>query len=196
MRLQPITKPKGLKLKLAYIMSKRQLGKVMSPLSVVYARVPGALKAGYAIANLVGSGFTLDPELRFILQTHTAKLNDCAFCVDIARAEALRGRLGVDRVAKLSDFANSDLFTPSEKAALRYVEEATLYKKVSDDTFSALQQHFADTQIAEITLLNAIENYFNLVNIPLEIESDGLCALSGAEEQSSGQPQSSGTVHS
>ena len=25
--------------------------------------------------------------------------------------------------------------------------------------------------------LNAVENYFNLLNAPLEIESDGLCAI-------------------
>jgi hypothetical protein len=40
-----------------------------------------------------------------------------------------------------------------------------------------LKKHFSDQQIVAITWLNAVENYFNLMNGPLEIESDGLCAI-------------------
>ena len=50
-------------------------------------------------------------------------------------------------------------------------------KTASDATFDELRHHFSDRQIAEITLLNAFENFYNLVNRPLGIESDGLCAL-------------------
>ena len=36
---------------------------------------------------------------------------------------------------------------------------------------------FDEREIAELTLSNAIENFYNLLNLPLEIESDGLEAL-------------------
>jgi hypothetical protein len=29
--------------------------------------------------------------------------------------------------------------------------------------------------------LNAVENYYNLINIPLKIESDGFCAIAPAQ---------------
>ena len=64
-----------------------------------------------------------------------------------------------------------------ERAALAYAEEATRQKRVADETFARLQEHFNNREIVEITLLNAIENYYNLINLPLEIESDGLCAI-------------------
>ena len=35
--------------------------------------------------------------------------------------------------------------------------------------------HFSESEIVEITWLNAVHNYYNLMNIPLEIESDGYC---------------------
>ncbi|PCJ56996.1 MAG: hypothetical protein COA73_11245 [Candidatus Hydrogenedentota bacterium] len=177
MRLEPITRPTGLTMRIAFWMSKRQLGKVMTPLSVVYARVPPAMKMGYGISKFTKSGLTLDRELTLILQTHTAQINDCKFCVDIAKATALRGRLGIDRIGALDNFESSSLFTEREKAALAYVEETTRNKKVIDSTFNRLKKHFTDVEIAEITLLNAIENFYNLINLPLEIESDGLCAL-------------------
>jgi len=48
---------------------------------------------------------------------------------------------------------------------------------VSDATFAELQRHFNEREIVEITWLNALENYYNLINLPLGIESDGLCAI-------------------
>ena len=40
MRLEPIEKPRGLLMRIAYWLSRRQLGGVMSPLKVIYARAP------------------------------------------------------------------------------------------------------------------------------------------------------------
>ena len=56
-------------------------------------------------------------------------------------------------------------------AALAYVEEATQTKHVGDETFAALRRHFDDEQIVTITWLNAVENYFNLLDGPLGIDS-------------------------
>ena len=60
------------------------------------------------------------------------------------------------------------------------MEETTRHKRVSDATFEALRKHCSEREIVEITWLNAFENYYNLINLPLEIESDGFCALSQA----------------
>ena len=73
------------------------------------------------------------------------------------------------------------MFSARERAALAYVEEATRTKIVSDATFGELAKHFGDREIAELTLANAIENFYNLLNLPLKVESDGLEALAAAE---------------
>ena len=44
-------------------------------------------------------------------------------------------------------------------------------------TFEALRRHFSEREIVEITWVNAVENYYNLINLPLGIESDGFCSL-------------------
>jgi len=177
MRLQPVERPSTLMGKLAYAMCKRRLGKVITPLKVVYARVPKSMKVGYAISKFTEVGFMLHPELRLLIQAHVARLNDCAFCVDIGEAIAARGGISIAIHGALDDYRTSPEFTARERAALAYAEEATLNKRVSDETFAVLREHFNDREIVEITLLNAIENYYNLINLPLEIESDGLCAI-------------------
>lgn len=177
MRLSPIDTPPTLMMRVAYWMSRRRLGKVMTPLTVVYARAPKAMRMGYAISKYTENGVSLDPQLRLLVQTYVAGLNHCGFCVDIAQAIALQHRLDLDKIAALEHFDNDPRFTERERAALRYVGEATRTKSVSDDTFAQVREHFTDNEVVEITLLGAIEHFYNLVNLPLGIESDGLCAL-------------------
>jgi AhpD family alkylhydroperoxidase len=177
MRITPIERPRGLFTRIAYWMSRRQLGKVMTPMKVVFARIPRTVLSEYALVRVLEGGLTLDRALQFLIQTHVATLNGCAFCVDIAQAVAVRRRLTREKVHALAEYRTHPAYSERERAALAYVEEATHHKRVSDATFATLRKHFSEQEIVEITWLNAVENYFNLINLPLEIESDGLCAI-------------------
>jgi alkylhydroperoxidase family enzyme len=180
MRLEPIDKPEGILMRIAYWMTRRQLGKVITPMKVMYSRMPGVLKVSYEIQKFETKGIRLDPGLHFMVATLASQINGCSFCVDIARAMAIREHLGMEKFNALSEYATNPLFSDRERAALTYVEEATRHKHVSDATFEALRKHFSEREIVEITWLNAVHNYYNLINVPLEIESDGLCAIAQA----------------
>jgi alkylhydroperoxidase family enzyme len=182
MRLKPIDKPKGLMMRVAFWMTRRRFGKVLTPMKVLYPRVPGMLKAAYEIQKFEMNGIRLDIELHTMLGALISQINGCGCCVDIARAVAMRQHVGMDKFNVLSEYRNSPLFSDRERAALAYVEEATRRKRVSDATFDALRKNFSEAEIVEITWLNAIHNYYNLINIPLEIESDGLCAIAQARQ--------------
>jgi alkylhydroperoxidase family enzyme len=177
MRLQPIESPQGLKLRLVYWMVRRKFGKVITPMKVVTARVPKSMRVAYEISKMMESGFSLEKELQFLLHAHIAQVNQCHFCIDIAQAMVLSEGGSLEKFKKLPRYREDPAFTPAERAALAYVEEVSQTKTASDTTFEELRRHYSDQQIAEITLLNAFENYYNLVNRPLGIESDGLCAL-------------------
>ena len=181
MRLAPIEKPPTLKTRIAAWMMKRQLGRVITPAQVIYHRVPKALDISWAIMKFEAGGLAIDSSLRILVKTWGAMLNRCGFCVDIARAQAVMSRLGLEKFEALPGWRTSPLFDDRERAALAYVEEATRTKLVSDATFAELTKHFDEREIAELTLLNAIENFYNLLNLPLEVEADGLEALAVAE---------------
>lgn len=177
MRLEAIEKPRGIRMRFTYWGTKRQFGKVMTPIKVLIARMPASLKLSYAITKFELNGISLEKPLHYMISVYTSQLNGCGFCMDLGKSMAIRENLGLKKFNALADFRSSDLFTERERAALSYVEEATRNRKVSDGTFHELQKHFSDVEIAEITWLNAIENYYNLINIPLEIGSDGFCSL-------------------
>jgi AhpD family alkylhydroperoxidase len=180
MRLEPVEKPEGLMMKIAYWMSRRQLGKVMTPMKVVYARIPKILRLSYEIVKFEEKGIRLDEGTKYLVKTLAARINGCHFCVDIAEAIVVRKHMSLEKLHALDAYATSPLYSERERAALAYVEEATRHKRVADATFENLRKHYSDREIVEITWLNAIENYYNLINLPLEIESDGLCAIAQA----------------
>jgi alkylhydroperoxidase family enzyme len=110
-------------------------------------------------------------------------VNRCTFCVDIAKAMAVKEHIPLDKFHALPEWRTSPLFSDRERAALAYAEEATRNKKVEDATFATLRKHFSERQIVEITFLNALENFYNLLNLPLGIEDDGLCAIAEGRQQ-------------
>lgn len=179
MRLEPVDRPASL---LARIMSfgmRRQLGRVITPARVVYNRVPRAWNVAWALLRMSAS-FRLESSLTLLVQARVAMLNGCAFCEDIARAFAVQQHLGTERFKALADWETSEVFDARERAALAYADEATREKRVSEPTFERLRAHFDEREIAEIALAVAIEHYYNLVNLPLEIPDDGLEALAEA----------------
>lgn len=180
MRLEPIEKPKGLMMRIAFWMTQRQLGKVLTSMKVLYPRMPGILKLSYEIQKFEMKGIRLDPALHFMVATLASEINGCNCCVDLARSMAIRAHLGMEKFNALLGYRTSPLYSDRERAALAYVEEATRHKHVSAATFEALRKHFTEREIVEITWLNAVHNYYNLINIPLEIGSDGFCEIAQA----------------
>jgi len=181
MRLQPIEKPTGLMLRIAYWMTRRQFGKVMTPLKVITARIPQSARLSYEISKFELRGIRLDPTLHFLVGTMTAQINGCGFCADLGRAMAMRSQLDIAKFDALPEYRTSPLFSARERAALAYAEEATRHKRVADATFDELRRNFNEREIVEITWINAVENYYNLLNLPLAIESDGFCAIAGQQ---------------
>lgn len=175
-RLEPVEEPESLKLKLAYWYTKRMIGKVITPLKVHYARFPEGLDLSQKLVQ-TEEKISLDPKLKHLIKVYVATLNGCAFCVDIGKASAEKQNVDGSIFDDLLRFEDSSLFSEAEKAALSYVDEATRNKHVDDDTFGRLQKHFNEREIVQITLLNAIENFYNLMNAPLNIGSDELCEI-------------------
>ena len=176
-RLAPIERPKGFMMRLAYWGMQRQFGKVMTPVKVMSTRVPESLKPTAAIVKFSTKGLRLDPSLVLLIGDLASQINGCAFCLDLGRAMALRSHVDMKKFEALMDYKTSPLFTERERAALAYAEEATRNKRVSDATFEDLRTHFTEREIVEITWVNAIENFYNLTNLPLGIGSDGFCLL-------------------
>lgn len=178
MRLTPIDRPPTLLARIVFAVFRRMLGRVPTPYRVVFTRVPQALLAHALMVGVLDRRLRLAPELKVLIASHAATLNGCTFCVDIVQAIALQRQPALrDKLERLHAWRTDPAYSERERAALAYVEAITRARRVDDDTFANLRRHFDEREIVEITWANALEQYFNALNIGLDIGSDGFCAL-------------------
>lgn len=176
--LPPIEKPKGLLMKLAYYFTRRQFGKVLTPLKVHSARLPLAFGQFYAKVGKLDKKLELPAETVMLVREQVAHTNVCLFCIDIGRALTIKASMNQAKFDALDQYRTSSLFDEAERAALDYVTELTKTKQVGPDTFSRLRHYYSERQICEIVWLVASEHLYNMTNIGLNIHSDMLCDIS------------------
>jgi alkylhydroperoxidase family enzyme len=175
--LPPIEKPRGLMLKLVYAMSRRQFGKVMTPLKVFMARMPLGFGKFYGKIGSLDKKLTLPRETVMLIREQVARINVCLFCIDIGRAFTIQASMNQAKFDALAEYNTSPLFSDAERAALDYVTELTRDKRVDPEGFARLKRHYTERQICEIVWLVATEHVYNMSNIGLNIHSDMLCDL-------------------
>jgi len=176
--LPPIESPHAPMTKLAYAMTRRQFGKVLTPVKVVYSRMPVAFGMFVSKIAKLDKKLSLSPELAMLVREQVARINVCEFCMDIGRAFAIKASMNEAKFDALADYRTSPLFNEAERAALDYVTALTRNKQVSPDTFARMAKHYSERAICEIVWLVASEHFYNMTNIGLNIHSDMLCDIS------------------
>jgi alkylhydroperoxidase family enzyme len=123
--LPPIEKPEDPMMKMAYDITLQQFGKLVTPLKVVYARMPPEFGQFSARISELDKKLTLPPETFILIREQVARINVCSFCIDIGRWVAIKGSMNQAKFDSLEQYHTSPLFTDAERAALDYVTELT-----------------------------------------------------------------------
>jgi alkylhydroperoxidase family enzyme len=180
--LAPIEKPTGLVMKLAYYFTRRQFGRVLTPVKVFGARLPAAFGMFTGKIAQLDKKLELPVETIFLVREQVARLNVCLFCIDIGRAFSIMASMAQAKFDALEEYRTSPLFSDAERAVLDYVTQLTLVKKVDPQTFTRMAGFYSERMICEIVWLVASEHFYNMTNIGLNIHSDMLCDLSRKAE--------------
>src|SRR5438046_4539728 len=133
--LPAIEHPRGLLMRLAYYFTRRQFGKVITPLKVRSARLPAAFGFFYAKIGKLDKKLTLSTEFVLLIREQVARINVCEFCMDIARSFIVKQSMNEAKFDALDDYGTSPLFSDAERAALDYAAELTRDKEVHPETF-------------------------------------------------------------
>lgn len=85
---------------------------------------------------------------------------------------------GLEKVAEVLGWRDSNLFSPSERLALEYAERITYSDQQVDNAFFAeLRMHFTEAQVVELTAAVAFENFRSKLNPTLGVEAQGFCLV-------------------
>ena len=190
--LPPVEKP-GLMMKMVYVLSRRQVGKVTAPISVFAARMPLAFGSFYGKVSRLDKKLKLPKETAVLIREQVASVNTCLWCMDAARWFALKGsKENLARLDALPEYRTSPLFSDADRAALDYATQLTSTRGVEPETFARLQRHYSEREICDIVWLVASEHIYNMTNVGLGIGSEGLCELSVQRAKKGSKSSSNG----
>ncbi|WP_051299697.1 carboxymuconolactone decarboxylase family protein [Methylobacter luteus] len=127
---------------------KRRYGRVLEA-ARLWARTPKVL---VALALLYGAldrrTSPIEPLLRSLITVRISQINGCHFCVDLNPFIILKRGIDPDKLAELTEFETSPLFSEREKAALSYAEAVTdSNRRVTPTHFEQLHRYFDDDAI-------------------------------------------------
>jgi alkylhydroperoxidase family enzyme len=174
--LPPVAKPRGLVLKLVYYFTRRQFGKVSTPIAVFSARMPRAFLTFYGKLSRLDKKLRLPERTAILIRGQVASTNGCLYCMDATRWYAMRKSADIAaRLDALPGYRANQLFGDAERAALDYATELARNKRVVPGTFERLTSYYTEREICDIVWLVASEHLYNITNIGLGIGSDGMC---------------------
>ncbi|QQM31197.1 carboxymuconolactone decarboxylase family protein [Martelella lutilitoris] len=148
-----------------------------------YARFAPALAEAYiAFSETLGTN-SLDARLRHLVDIRVSQINGCAFCLDMHHKEAKIAGERELRLYHVAVFAESPLFSDTEKAALAYAEALTgaIDNQRVVSAREALASYFSAREIAELTYVIVSINGWNRLAIAYQSRPGSLDRVYGLD---------------
>ena len=127
-----------------------------------YKANSAAIKTMLGLEERIGKS-ALEKSLVELVRLRASQINGCAYCVDMHNSDARKGGETDRRLATVVVWRETPFFTDRERAALEWTEALTLVSvdHVPDAVWKAVQPHFSDEEIVDLTLLVVAINGWN-----------------------------------
>lgn len=130
-----------------------------------FQTAPDAYKAMLGLQDYVNQT-QLEHSLQELVKIRASQINRCAYCLHMHIADARKAGESEARINLLSAWEESELFTPRERAALRWTEELTRVadRSPSDAAFAELREHFSEKDCVDLSVAIGMINLWNRLN--------------------------------
>jgi 4-carboxymuconolactone decarboxylase len=159
--------------RLAYFLTRRQLGREVTPITL-YAHQPRLLLGYGMFEKAVAGSARLDEAVRALVELKAAALLGCEFCIDIGSRLAREAGVSEDQLVDLWRHESSPHFDDRQRCALELAVGMTRTPvDVGDELFARLRGHFGDAELVELVNLIAVENLRSRFNAAFGIGAEG-----------------------
>lgn len=127
---------------------------------------PGVYKAMMALEEHLHH-CSIEVPLIHLVKLRTSQINACAYCIDMHWKDLRALGETEQRLYALNAWRECPWYSPRERAALAWTEAVTLVAQgqVPDAVYQAVQPHFNDTELADLTCAIATINAWNRLAI-------------------------------
>lgn len=146
--------------------SKQRLGFIPNSQRVM-ARKPELLEAFNALGKAVNNQTdgSIPASLKYMIANAASLSAGCMYCVAHTGGGTERTGIDAQKIAAIWEFETSDLFSESERSALRFAQAAAAVPNMAtDEDFADLRKHFDDYQIVEIVAVISMFGFLNRWN--------------------------------
>ncbi|GAU84335.1 4-carboxymuconolactone decarboxylase domain/alkylhydroperoxidase AhpD family core domain protein [Bosea sp. BIWAKO-01] len=139
--------------------------KIMPQRLNVFQVAPAAVNAVLGLQNYVEE-CGLEHSLLELVKMRASQINGCAYCLHMHSADARKAGETEARLYLLSAWHESELYTPRERAALRWTEALTRLSEASasDEAFAELREHFSEAEAVNLSVAIGAINTWNRIN--------------------------------
>ncbi len=118
--------------------------------------------------NSYVEGCGIEHSLLELIKTRASQINGCAYCLDMHTKDARAAGETEQRLYTLAAWRETPFFSARERAALAWTEAVTRIseEQVEDALYEAMETHFSEKEIVDLTLAIITINGWNRLAIP------------------------------
>jgi AhpD family alkylhydroperoxidase len=189
-RIDGISRGRTLVARLAFFLSRRSYGRVITP-AQIYALDSRLLLAVGLMEEVQEWAKQTRASVKHLARMLVAWRIGCPWCLDFGTSTSEKLGVTDEQLRAQPDYEHSSLFSEEERAVLRYADAMTRTPvRVPDAVFEALKAFSTDRQLLEITAAIAWENFHARVNHALDLEAEGVAGRVCPVPQEEHPPQS------
>ena len=105
----------------------------------------------------------LEHSLLELVKLRASQINGCAFCINMHATDAVESGERQERLHLLNAWAETDLYTARERAALAWTEALTKLSETHapDDVYEAMRAQFSEKEAVDLTWCIVTINTWN-----------------------------------
>ena len=127
---------------------------------------PEAYKAMLVLQDYINNS-AIEHSLMELVKIRASQINRCAYCLHMHVLDARKAGESEARINLLNAWEESELYTPRERAALRWTEELTRTseRSPSDAAYEELRGHFNEKDSVDLSFAIGAINTWNRINV-------------------------------
>lgn len=143
------------------------------------AHCPAALGHMIRLGDAVLLKTRLNPTLREIAILRSAVILDCAYETKAHTGMGKQAGVTDEQIQAVKDWKISRAFNKTEQAVLRFTDEITREAKVSDETFTNLQQYLDADMMVELAITIGFYGMLARVLLPFQVDPQEISQSTG-----------------
>ena len=169
----PLTEPTGVIGRALNFYGKRKYGQVLDNL-LALAHNRRVLLTDARFEMSVARWNKLDPQLKALAVMATATSIECSWCLDFGYYEAHSNGLDTSKIAAVTSWRTSEVFTDVERHVIEYAQAMTCTPPtVTDEMTESLRADIGDDGLVELTMMVGVENLRSRFDSALGLASQG-----------------------